>query len=196
MAEILTDNPVVNEAIEIINMFKAKKDQCNMMILPGENPGGTFLVFIIENTAMFKIPLKNDIDFIYSAGHGVHRKGLDIYDPTIFEPLFNKYSSYYNFISTNLPLAYDDELRNNESFEELLAMKAADGLKFYHLPDLNNPGNNYLIPMFAGFLKLNKADTVGVAIYDLDQLNHLIKFKIYKKKINREVEMVCRTLKV
>ena len=75
-------------------------------------------------------------------------------------------------------------------------MKAADGLKFYHLPDLNNPGNNYLIPMFAGFLKLNKADTVGVAIYDLDQLNHLIKFKIYKKKINREVEMVCRTLKV
>jgi hypothetical protein len=196
MAENLTDNPAVNEAIKIINMFKAKSLFCEMMILQGENPGGTFLVFIIENTAMFKMPLKNDIDFIYSSGCGVHRKGLEVYDPEILEPLFNKYSSYYNFISTNLPLAYDDELRNNESFEELLAMKAVDGLKFYHLPDLNNPGKSYLIPMFAGFLKLNKADTVGVAIYDLDQLNHLIKFKIYKKKINREVEMVCRTLKV
>jgi hypothetical protein len=145
-----------------------------MMILPGENPGETFLVFIIENTAMFKIPLKNDIDFIYSAGHGVHRKGLDVYDPTIFEPLFNKYSAYYNFISTNLPLAYDDELRNNESFEELLAMKAADGLKFYHLPDYNNPSECYLIPMFAGFIKLNKADKIGEKI---DEIKDKIKQK-------------------
>ena len=196
MAENLTGNPAIDEAITIVNMFKSTKSQSDMIILPGENPGGTFLIFTVENTVMFKLPLKNDIGYVYSAGVGVHRKGLEICDPALFDPVYSKYLAYSNFISTNLPLAYDDELRNNESFEQLLALKAADGFKFYHLPDFNNPGKSYLIPMFAGFIKLTKADKVGVAIYDLDQLNHLIKFKIYKSKLNREVEMICRTLKV
>ena len=50
--------------------------------------------------------------------------------------------------------------------------------------------------MFAGFISLNKSDRIGVKIYDLDDLNHLIKFDIYKKKINRNVEMICRVLKI
>lgn len=194
--ESITNIPAVDEAITIINMFKGKRDSCDMIILPGEIPGNTLLIFIVENTSMFKLNLKNDIDYVYSAGEGVHRKGLEIYDREIFNPLYDKYLRYYNFINTNLPLAYDNELRDNERFEQLLSLKASDGFKFYHLPDYNDPSECYLIPMFAGFIKLNKADKIGVAIYDLDQLNHLIRFKIYKNKINREVEMICRTLKV
>ena len=50
--------------------------------------------------------------------------------------------------------------------------------------------------MFAGFLSLNKADTIGVQVYDYDEINHLIVFDIYKKKINRNVKMFCRVLKI
>jgi hypothetical protein len=110
--------------------------------------------------------------------------------------LYPKFLYYDHFSSTNLPLAQDDELRNNAEFENLLGLKASQGLKYFHLPDLNNPGEVYLIPMFAGFLNLNKNDRVGAKIYDLDQFNHLIKFNIFKKKINRNVEMYCRVLKL
>ena len=66
----------------------------------------------------------------------------------------------------------------------------------YHLQDLDHPGEVYLIPMFAGFLSLNKADTIGVKVYDYDEINHLIVFDIFKKKINRNVQMFCRVLKI
>ena len=197
-----TGNPAIDEAIEIIEIFANKTSiygptaNCKMIVLPDFNSGSSILVFTIYDTIIYKIPLKNQINEPYGAGSGVHKYGLNIFDKNILDELYQKFIFYEQFSNINLPLAQDDELRNNDEFEELLALKSAQGLKYYHLPDLNNPGNCYLIPMFAGFLKLNKGDTVGVKIYDLDQLNHLFKFNIYKKKINRNLDIYCRALKI
>ena len=200
--EITTGNPIIDEAINLSEALTAKTNiygpfaNFKMMICPGENPGQTFLVFTIEDTVMYKVPMRNNAVKYFGSGSGVHKEGLDIFDPNILNELSAKYKFYSDFISTNLPLAQDDELRNNEDFEKLLGLRADDGLKFYNLPDYDHPGESYLIPMFAGFLSLNKSDTVGVKIYDLDQRNHLIKFNIYKKKLSREIEMYCRVLKI
>ncbi len=190
---------VFNEAISLTEALVAKSffnTNCKILISPGVNPGETFLIITVQDTIMYKIPMRNDATHYYGAGSGIHMNGFDIYDPYIVNGLLSKYNEYNNFIGTNLPIAQDDELRSNEDFEKLLGLKSDQGLKFYNLPNFNNPGETYLIPMFAGFISLNKSDRIGVKIYDLDDLNHLIKFDIYKKKINRNVEMICRVLKI
>lgn len=195
-------NVPLDEAISLVEALVAKahitSDKANtkILIVPGENPGTTKLVITVQDTIMFVVPMRNDCVEIYGAGSGIHMDGFDFPNPLISYTLASKYAEYQNIIGTKLPIAYDNELRSNEDFEKLLGLKSSQGLHFYHLPDLDHPGEVYLIPMFAGFLSLNKADTIGVKVYDYDEINHLIVFDIFKKKINRNVKMFCRVLKI
>ena len=213
-------NVPLDEAISLVEALVAKahitSDKANtkILIIPSDHPAGnvrwninnkltinpsnTKLIIVVQDTIMFEVPMKNEfvsVDF-YGAGSGIHMNGFEYYDRTITENLLYKYAEYQNIIGTKLPIAYDNELRSNEDFEKLLGLKSSQGLHFYHLPDLDHPGEVYLIPMFAGFLSLNKADTIGVKVYDYDEINHLIVFDIFKKKINRNVQMFCRVLKI
>lgn len=192
---------VLDEAISLVDALVAKahitSDKANTKILitPGENPGAN-LIIVVQDTIMFEVPMRNSCSEVYGAGSGIHMDGFEISNPLISYTLASKFVEYQEILSTKLPIAYDNELRSNEDFEKLLGLKSSQGLHYYHLPDLDHPGEIYLIPMFAGFLSLNKADTIGVQVYDYDEINHLIVFDIYKKKINRNVKMFCRVLKI
>lgn len=196
---MMEESEIFKEVISLTESLVSKSNMdldVRILVSPGENPGETFLIITVLDTVMFKVPMRNDTGFTYGAGSGIHMKGLNVYDPYIAIDLQNKYNTYANIISTKLPIAVDNELRNNEEFEKLLSLKSAQGLKYYHLPDYDHPGESYMIPMFAGFLSLNKADTIGVQLYDFDEINHLIRFNIYKKKLSRNIEMYCRVLKI
>ena len=197
----MIDSIVLEEAVSLVEALVAKahitSDKANTKILVvPSNIGTTNLIITVQDTIMYVVPMKNNSTEIFAAGSGVHMNGFGYFDANIMNELMSKYNLYSNIISTNLPLAQDNELRNNEEFENLLGLKSSQGLQYYHLPDLDHPGEVYLIPMFAGFLSLNKADTIGVQIFNYDEINHLLKFNIYKKKINRNIEMYCRLLKI
>ena len=87
----------------------------------------------------------------------------------------------------------DEDMRANPEFESLLSLKSDDGLKFLKIPTTIGVA---CFPMFSGLINANKQDKIGLIVHDqLD--NHLInRVVIYKKKINRTVDMYFRTLKV
>ena len=200
------NNELLEEIIKLTEALVSKAniygDEANtkIAVIPGNlsNTGQNILIIVVQDTIMYSVPLKTPYynTNVYGAGAGIHMYGLDNYDQFIATDIYNKYTLYTNTISGKLPLAYDNELRNNDEFEKLLGLKSSQGMRYYNLADYNSPGLSYLIPMFAGFINLNKDDRIGIKIYDFDPINHLINFSIYKKKINRDVQMYCRTLKI
>ena len=94
-----------------------------------------------------------------------------------------------NTIDTNLAMyinhnyeviLYKDGFSDTEEFDPYRNLKADDGARMYK----NITDDNYLIcfPMFTGFPKLSKSDSMNLTVYKQDNKYHLVKFDIYKKK--------------
>ena len=96
---------------------------------------------------------------------------------------------------------------NNKDQEVMIMVKVAvtyepDGsvgqhfgrTEFFKVYDANN--NCIEIPMFAGFLSSNKQDKIGITVNDLLDNHLLIHYTIFKKKINRNIHMYYRILKL
>lgn len=104
------------------------------------------------------------------------------------------YMNYSRVISNpNNLLACDPVLRGIEEFEKLLSMKASDGSKYYVIHG-NNIGDNYFVPIFSNFPSINKPDQIGISIYQLEYGYNLVLETIFKKKINRNINILFRTL--
>lgn len=103
------------------------------------------------------------------------------------------YQNYKSIVMNYPCIAADNDLRSNEEFEKLLSLKSGNGLKFFNMIGVDN--KIYMIPMFSGFLNLNKQDKIGIKVYDCG--DHLVlSFNIYRKKINRNVNMFVRLLNI
>ena len=101
----------------------------------------------------------------------------------------------YNFMLENRPvIARLDNLVNNEEFIRLVSSKAEDGAQLFRVLGTNN--KQYFVPILPGFPKINKGDDIGIVIQDMDVMNLLITYNIYKKKINKTVSATIRTLKL
>ena len=61
---------------------------------------------------------------------------------------------------------------------------------------LGTNNKQYFVPILPGFPKINKGDDIGIVIQDMDVMNLLITYNIYKKKINKTVSATIRTLKL
>jgi hypothetical protein len=96
----------------------------------------------------------------------------------------------------NKVLANNDQLRGDPLFEELISMKAADGMKYYYMRG-NDLNTTYKIPIFSGFPNLNKQDDIGITVFEDPIPNiQVIRMIIFKKKLNRNVIMYVRTLRI
>ena len=93
-----------------------------------------------------------------------------------------------------LPLQGNKYVASDEKFEELLQLKASDGMKFYHM--LGKDMNTYLIPVFSGLPNLSKQDKLDIYLYDLQNAYLLVDMRIFKKKLNREISVSYRILKL
>ena len=158
------------------------------------------LAFIVDDTVLYITELKTigeyfgPIVFKYSDIVNFTDETECIIDYNILNSVINKYNTYINY-SMNNPVLYTDlVLRDNEQFETLLNLKADQGLKFFKVYDANN--NCIEIPMFAGFLSSNKQDKIGITVNDLLDNHLLIHYTIFKKKINRNIHMYYRILKL
>ncbi len=159
------------------------------------------VIIIVNQTLLYEVPLKVVPDF-YPPVAFIYSDIADFEDPnecTNDEFLGNSIrniSERYLLIRNTKPVvAIDNELRENEQFENLLNLSSDQGMKYFKMPGLNL-GEVYLVPMFSGFISLSKPDTIGMKIYDIQDGFLLLEMNIMKKKINRNIQVYCRIIKV
>ena len=76
-----------------------------------------------------------------------------------------------------------DDLKSNEEFMSIMAMKSWDGQSLFRL------NRKYILTIFTGLIPLNKSDKISLDIYDIDNYSYIAKFIINKGKfvINKYV---------
>lgn len=156
------------------------------------------IYFETFGTVLYKTNLLVNIELppiAFSLGEALELEQDEyIVDCLLYPNMIQKINMYCNNIPTGKLLAYQEELRGNEDFESLLSLKAADGMKYYKVNGIDI-GNTYMIPMFSGFPNLNKADRIGIKIFDVGNNKHLlVNMNIYKEKVNREINMYFVTI--
>ena len=159
------------------------------------------LVIILSDTLLYQIPLKGITDsyppvaFIYSKIYKFEDENACINDEFLAGNIAQTLNSYNN-MSISCPIvAQNSDLRTDEKFEELVSLTSGEGLKYYRMTGVN-PNNTFLIPMFSGFISLNKQDTIGMTVYDIHGGFLLLRMNIFKKKINREMIVDCRIINI
>ena len=164
-----------------------------------------YAIIEVDSTLLYEVPLKNvpmdeifyPIAFNYATIFD--EEDRDIYygsDVFLLNDMKSKYYMYKNIVSTTLPVALDSDLRTNEEFEKLLNLKTDQGLKYFKINGVNSPTEVFMIPMFAGFINLSKPDRIGMSLYDIDGSYLALKMDIFKKKINRDISVYCRIIKL
>ena len=164
-----------------------------------------YAIIEVDSTLLYEVPLKNvpmDEIFYPIAFKYITIKDLedrDIYygsDVFLLNEMKSKYNMYRNIVSTTLPVAQDSDLRTNEEFEKLLNLKTDQGLKYFKINVVNSPTEVFMIPMFAGFINLSKPDRIGISVHNIDGVYLALKMDIFKKKINRNISVYCRIIKL
>jgi len=75
----------------------------------------------------------------------------------------------------------NEDLRKNDNFNEIMTMKAGDGIGLLKLSE------RYILTLYNGLLPINKSDKVKVYIRDIDDYRYLANFTIIKKKFSIDV---------
>lgn len=158
------------------------------------------LVIIVDNTLLYQIPLKStencmSVAFIYKDIYDFENPNECINDTGLIREI-NHIRFIYNTIATesNL-LASDKAMKDNEEFAKFLSLSSDEGFKYYSMRGLD-PTKAYLIPMFSGFITLNNGDNLDINLYSIDDKFILQRMKIFKKKINRDMIVDCKIIKV
>jgi len=95
----------------------------------------------------------------------------------IFDNLIESVNSYIN----NSISFSDEDLKSNDDFNTINAMKAGDGVGLLKLSE------KYILTLYSGLLPVNKSDKVMVYIRDIDTYRYLANFTIVKKKFSIDV---------
>ena len=190
-------DPRIPQAKKLILNIIAKKDyDFSDVMITRDNT----LVIIVRETAIYTTKLLDIqpgfticFNFSQSTYEGLEE---DQYIPNkIIEPIMT--DIYNRYLSVELNplnlLASEPELRGNDEFERLLALKSADGAEFYKILGTNFK-DVYYVPIFTGFPSINKPDKIGINVYDLHDGHFLNIMNIFKKKINREMKIYFRTI--
>lgn len=161
---------------------------------------GDFVLANVLNTAIYSIKLStsvNDFDnilcFRYEESMELEEDEI-VQNPLLFKKLERYYLEYILSIPQYPLLCFDNDLRNDPNYEQLLKLKSADGMKFYQMHG-KSFSDCYFIPVFSGFPKVNKSDKIGIHVYRLLDGNHfLIQYTINKVKLKKEFQITFRIL--
>ena len=168
------------------------------------------LVILVDNTLLYIVPLRSEVSypslgfsytkFMYEVSSksitDFTKASLDIYDSLITTKLLNFRATYYGYeLEQVMPVAFNSDLKTDESFANYLSIKSDDGMKYYKLPALQ-AGKQYMIPIFTGFPGITSQDKLGIYVYDLYNGFLIGRFKIFKKKINRDINIFFRMIDI
>lgn len=161
------------------------------------------LIIIQDNTLIYTTKLRDvpegislcNIGFRYSDIMDYENRDEYIHSDEFANFVYNTVFPYTNAINNCRLIYQNDNLKDNPKFAELLALKSAQGMKFFNIVDPLT-GMTHFIPMFSTMMKIAKNDSVGIKLYDLDSMHLLVSFNMYKKRINNSVNMIFKILKL
>lgn len=159
--------------------------------------GDNTLVIIVRETAIYTVKLHDiepgfEISFKYTEIENLQEDEY-VFNRYIFDYISSTYRFYLSMACQNNLLASEPELRGNPEFERLLSLKSIDGADFFKINGIDY-NETYFVPIFSGFPVVNKVDKIGIDIFDLRDSHFLIVMNIYKKKINRNIQIYFRTI--
>lgn len=179
-----------------------KKDIQNTIAMINEN---NELICVVRETAIFVCHLGNITPgfSIYIDCESTFDKFGDDNDPRFIPILdirkINQINGYYKmYISNkcNYPLIFHkDNMEEDPVFAEYLASKSAEGAKFYKGIS-NDLTSRFLFPVFSGFPKLLKKDTLNLFIYNMDIQHNMVEMVIHKSKLNKDISLIYRILNI
>ena len=190
-------------AKELLVSMLGKKDIENTSALVNQY---NYLVCVVRETAIFICYLGDNIPFgnpIYIDCESTFALLADDPDSTKYIPILdirkiNQLNEYYVRYTntTNYTLIYHkDNMELEPDFAEFLSIKSTDGAKFYKGISTDNC-NKFMFPIFTGFPKLLKNDTLSLNVYMMDNLHYMIEMDIFKMKIKGNIKLIYRVLNV
>ena len=105
----------------------------------------------------------------------------------LYYELLDKYNYLSNSINNRNIICEMENMETDEVFSNLLKLKAKDPVHKYML-------DNIYLPIFYGYLPINKADTLSVKGGLLEDNTILIKYTVYKKKLKSNIDIYLRLL--
>ena len=184
----MTDLPIIIK--DYVSSVCKTADEIEVLI------SDNIIIINNDNTALSIIPLNLSTGLYVAFNYFEYiSSGISIPINNIF--IFNKLLGLwqtYESMTNSCPIeANIEDLRSIPEYEELLALKASEGMGFFRIPG-NQLYQNYLLPVFTGFPNLNKSDKVGIIVKRIDYGTLLMEYHIYKKKINKNFVMYFRTV--
>ena len=103
--------------------------------------------------------------------------------------ILDKYNDILNNSNNMISTCEMNNLELDETFSKLLKLKARDPMHSYII-------DNIYIPVFYGYLPINKGDTLDIKAGRMNDGNILVKYTAYKKKIKKSVDIYMRLISV
>lgn len=105
------------------------------------------------------------------------------------EEIYYKTINFTLDINTTNTLTIDN-IRGNQSFENSLSLKSAQGIGYFYI------GDQYIMTIFSGLLPINKSDEVALKIYDNKTLGTFLANFTIKKKKKADINVFINYLKL
>lgn len=107
----------------------------------------------------------------------------------MYYSISNKYNYIFNS-SNNMSVQCEmDNLESDDIFSELLKLKSKQPMHKYIL-------DNVYIPVFYGFLPVNKGDKLNIIGGYLEDNTILLKYTVIKKKLKKDIDIYLRLLPI
>ena len=196
---MLVIDPRINQAIMIAKAIVSKTLLYSTeFLITGDNN----LVLIVDETLMYVIPLKSELQYppiafkYKSITEDIDYSTVPIdTDEILYNNLVCTYNSYM-YVNSFPPSSYFEDLRVSETFASLLNIKTGDGMNWFKVSNAANPAKIYYIPVFSGFPNITSQDKIGIEVRDMNNGYLIVKYKIYKKKINRDIEQYFKLIDI
>ena len=190
-------------AKDLLITMLGKKDIENTLAMVNERND---LICMVRETAIFICNLGNItpgfpmyIDCALTLSELAEDPDNTKYVPILDIRKINQINEYYDRYvirkMSYLLIYHRDNMEQDPEFAEYLSAKSSEGAKFYKGVSLSN-NKRFMFPVFSGFPKLAKNDTIALSVYIMDGTHFMIEMDIFKKKLQRDIRLIYRVLNV
>lgn len=115
----------------------------------------------------------------------------------------NNYAYYYELVN-RIGYHYHiyatlHDVQDDPEFQELMNLKAADGMRFYKVHGmLGSKMHTWFVPVFSGFPSLTKQDKLDITIKKENNYSRycIVNYHIFKAKVKQHVDMYFTILEL
>lgn len=164
------------------------------------------LVFLIDDSILYSLDLSGKIGSDIIIGFesdqivSYEETGAASFNNTLitssvaYNKITNLYNSITNECNSTTCLFDDPYILEDEQFSKKSSIKATEGCEMYNARSIN--GEFISVPVFAGLPLLIKNDTVGLSIYKSINNQYIVKYNVFKKKLNTNCFIHYRILDI